>query len=131
MKVCLKCRAEKGEDDFYLRKADGYRFPTCRRCSIKIRPLATSQANQRKVKYDMTSEQYATLMAEQGGACAICLRPERLVRGGRVIALAVDHDHVTGKTRALLCASCNQSLGKFDDNPIFLRRAAEYLESWA
>lgn len=41
----------------------------------------------------------------------------------------VDHDHETGKVRALLCHQCNKSLGLANDNPDKLRSMAEYLET--
>lgn len=51
-------------------------------------------------------------------SCAICKHP----------ASHIDHDHGTGKTRSLLCLSCNQGLGRFKDSPALLRRAAAYIE---
>ena len=67
-------------------------------------------------------------MAEaQGYKCAICERPETEIRNGLVKHLAVDHDHATGKVRALLCAACNTGLGKFKDDPDVLKKAIAYL----
>jgi hypothetical protein len=36
----------------------------------------------------------------------------------------LDHDHETGTPRGWLCSRCNMGLGKFDDDPTRLRRAA-------
>ena len=55
------------------------------------------------------------------GPCWICGRASL----GR--RLAIDHDHVTGAVRGLLCGSCNRRLGA-TRNSEWLRRAAEYLD---
>lgn len=46
-------------------------------------------------------------------------------------SLARDHDHKTGYERGALCTKCNHVLGYVKDNPVLLRKAAEYLEMWA
>lgn len=76
-------------------------------------------------KYGITAAQYEQMLAEQGGKCAICGTKEE---GRGYEWLHVDHDHATGAVRGLLCALCNFGLGKFKDNPDWLRRAAEYVE---
>lgn len=85
--------------------------------------VALVRANQMKIRFGITVEQYDALEAKQGGLCAICRRP---CPSGR--KLAVDHDHLTGRVRGLLCMNCNQGLGKFDDDPGLLRAAEVYLE---
>jgi hypothetical protein len=42
-------------------------------------------------------------------------------------SLHVDHDHVTGAVRALLCFDCNAGVGKFRDDPTLLRTAGRYV----
>lgn len=79
-------------------------------------------------QYGLTPENYADLQTLQGGACAICNGPERAsAPDGNPKQLAVDHCHVSGQVRALLCSSCNRGLGLFQDDPVLLRKAAEYL----
>ena len=85
-------------------------------------------------KFGITSEDYKDMMEAQGGTCAICNGKnavrKRATFGNKpfTIALAVDHNHKTGKVRGLLCNSCNTSLGKFKDDITLLKRAIEYLE---
>jgi hypothetical protein len=76
-----------------------------------------------KKKFDLTAEQYESMLKNQNGVCAICEKPPGKRR------LAVDHDHKTGAVRALLCSNCNHVLGNGLDNPDILRKAAEYLET--
>jgi len=51
-------------------------------------------------------------------------------RTGRPRMLAVDHNHVTGQIRSLLCMSCNQGLGNFQEDLQRLKKAVSYLESF-
>nr|WP_284290868.1 ubiquitin-like protein Pup [Angustibacter aerolatus] len=55
------------------------------------------------------------------GTCPICRRS----LGERP---HVDHDHVSGAVRGLLCFTCNAGLGNFADDVARLRRAIEYVE---
>jgi hypothetical protein len=77
--------------------------------------------------FGLTSEDYERMHAEQSGVCAICFRPETMLRWGKNTPLSVDHCHETGKVRGLLCASCNQMIGKAGDSIELLRNAIEYL----
>lgn len=40
----------------------------------------------------------------------------------------VDHDHVTGTIRGLLCSKCNTLLGMAKDNIAILENAIKYLK---
>ncbi len=82
------------------------------------------RANQIKHHYGVTSAQYALLLAKNGGKCHICGGEEKTRGKSR---LSVDHDHVTGRVRGLLCGPCNKGLGMFRDNPFLLRCAATYV----
>lgn len=80
-----------------------------------------------KRRYGINIERYNLMLAEQGGTCAICDKPESNEIHGKVVSLAVDHDHATGEVRALLCSSCNRALGLFEDDPALLGKAREYV----
>ena len=78
-------------------------------------------------RYGITAVQYAELLKLGGGNCWICCHPPKSRR------LAVDHDHKLGRgkpesVRGLLCHKCNLGLQRFGDDPVRLRRAADYLE---
>ena len=66
------------------------------------------------------------MLAAQGGLCAICVRPESAghSRGKDARAhLAIDHDHVTGVVRGLLCLRCNHALERLETVPEWHRSA--------
>ena len=73
------------------------------------------------VKYNMNLKDYDKLFAAQNGICVICGNPPN----GR--NLCVDHNHITGEVRGLLCRNCNSALGLFGDSLDILVTAAEYL----
>lgn len=77
-------------------------------------------------KYGMTIAQYEGMLASQGDKCAVCGKPVNTING-RVVKMAVDHDHKTGRVRGLLCYSCNVVLGHVKDNPDILARLIDYL----
>ena len=80
-------------------------------------------------KFGISLSKYSEMLAQQGNKCAICGQPETHMRGGKVKALAVDHNHTTGAVRGLLCSDCNTGLGKFKDSRSVLKAAIAYLDS--
>lgn len=81
-----------------------------------------------RLKFDITLAEYGQMLLAQNGVCAICAQAETHTRNGKIKALAVDHDHETGKVRALLCGECNQMLGKAKENRETLLAAVDYLD---
>lgn len=79
-----------------------------------------------KKKYGLTMEDFAAMIVAQGNACAISKTPF-----GPGSKICVDHDHVTGRVRGLLCDSCNKGLGAFSDEVERLQSAIAYLVSHA
>ena len=82
-----------------------------------------------KTRYNITSEKYTEMLISQGGVCAICEQKETVQHNtsNRVQKLAVDHCHVTGKVRGLLCQDCNRGIAKFHDDTKILENAIKYL----
>lgn len=75
-------------------------------------------------KYGVTPEWYEAKLVENGGGCEICGRTEKIAGRNH----PVDHSHVTGKTRGILCHHCNVSLHKVETIPGWIQKAAAYLK---
>jgi hypothetical protein len=114
----------------------------CRKSNLLCRPFKKAETDMNRnsylfYRYGLRIEDYDELLLRQNGKCAICLHTprERLeeenTRGGNVPIeerlLAVDHDHLTGNARGLLCWSCNTGLGHFKDNIESMGLAISYL----
>lgn len=80
------------------------------------------------LKASYTLAELESLYASSNGVCQICGKPQTGFKNGGQKNLAIDHCHKTGKVRGLLCTKCNTALGKFNDDPSLLRKAAEYLD---
>lgn len=140
MKTCVKCKETKPLFDFGKHKnnKDGLRF-RCKECEKidrqqkRKKELEADYLGQRlkerasnlKRMFGLSIEEYDNKAKLQNNVCAICLK---VCKSGK--RLAVDHDHKTGNIRDLLCGNCNGGLGKFQDNPQLLEKAAEYLKKW-
>lgn len=76
-----------------------------------------------KTVYGMSRVEYDALLNKQQGRCAVCGTKE--VKG---IAkqMHVDHCHVSGKIRGLLCMRCNTALGWYEKNA---QAVINYLQS--
>lgn len=72
---------------------------------------------------DATYTGYLEKIVQQGCRCAICGCPINN-------RSPYDHDHQTGKARAVLCTDCNLSLGHVEAQRRFLDGASEYLHQW-
>jgi hypothetical protein len=116
-----------------------YRNKECRACGETFTPKAPSNlycSNECRGRnayyernYGITERDLKVMKMAQGNRCFLCGSEGFLIgKKGHHERLAVDHDHETGKVRALLCHNCNRALGLFKDNPGFLRRAAAYIE---
>jgi hypothetical protein len=78
--------------------------------------------NKLRQHYGIGSADYNRMLAEQDGRCAVC-RGESDGHG----ELHVDHDHVSGRIRGLLCASCNIGIGNLKDDAAIVLAAHAYL----
>ena len=86
----------------------------------KAKAKACTEASRVKRVYGLTSDQLEGLKAAQGNSCALCRKEVKLV---------IDHCHLTGEVRGLLCHHCNTGLGALGDSIGGLQRAIEYLKN--
>ena len=154
-KVCPECERELSLDSFRLRKT-GIPYAYCDPCQNKRsreayhnRKIENPEAHRArqlkgyewkrnhtttysknysrnsylKKKYGITLNDYEEILKSQNRVCAVC---QEFCNSGR--ALAVDHCHISGKIRGLLCINCNQGLGKFKDSIKLLDKAIDYLK---
>jgi hypothetical protein len=115
-----KRRVQQWRVDNLARYAD-----TQRRWTESGGKALSNRKSHLKRKFGLTPAEYEAKLADQGGGCALC---GRTPRPGR--QLDIDHDHKTGAVRGLICNTCNQGLGQFQDDPIRLAYAASYLLHW-
>lgn len=101
-------------------------------CALRCRKRSEVEKDRirRLAAYGLTLRDYEDLLASQGRVCAICKRPEgrRSTQNGKVMPLHVDHDHVTGEIRGLLCSRCNTAIGLLRDDVDVVSSAVDYLK---
>ncbi len=124
-KTCSHCKKDLPKNEFHKNKscADGL-SNSCRKCQnfsnrksyvkhLEKRLAAYKHYDRNvKAKSGLTTEEWDAKYYKQRGRCAICGKHQSQ-EGKR---LAVDHDHVTGKIRGLLCMCCNTKLGWLENN---------------
>jgi len=149
-KRCASCKQELPLESFRIlvtaRDAGRYRH-MCRDCERTYsRNYAEEHAEEvfeghLKRKYGISLAEYDVLMIVQEDLCAICRQPEkRRGSGGKVglrgpktdhiRRLAVNHDHITGQVRGLICHDCNVTMGFLNESPERLAQVLHYMESF-
>jgi hypothetical protein len=143
MKTCTRCKIQQPIEEFHLDR--GKSVAQCKQCKYLYnkeykrknwpRILGRRRSPEReyllKSKYGLSLEQYTTMLKNQNGVCAICNKPESYKdRSGNIGLLCVDHCHLSGQVRSLLCRRCNMAIGQFTDDPVVIQRAVNYLERY-
>lgn len=135
-KRCFMCNQEKLYSEFmpsaFIR--GDYRCRTCAtKRAYKWREKNVERYNiirkrgERKYllkNYGVTPKWYENKLRKQNYRCAICGSDSNGIMRNK---LDVDHDHITGKVRGILCNRCNTGLGQFKDNLQLMQKAIEYL----
>ena len=86
----------------------------------------TRKAYERKLRlkrFNLTSDDYINILSQQDNRCAICnICIDECSRD-----FNIDHNHVSGRFRGLLCILCNSGIGFFRDDTNILFSAISYL----
>lgn len=93
----------------------------------KCRQYRSSLSPERKLKiklrqYGLSVEEFLEIIDKQENKCAICGEKPKHNR-----KLAIDHNHITGQVRGLLCFKCNSSIGLLNEDVVILNKIIEYL----
>ena len=131
-RTCNKCGESKDlKTGFYKtgRKSDknpNNRHYTCKVCTkLRIKNTSRNYRNEHLIRqYGIDEAEYNRILKAQCHKCAVCGTDKP---GGKHKVFCVDHDHVTGKVRELLCKDCNIVLGIIKDSPEHLGRLIAYI----
>jgi hypothetical protein len=144
MKTCSKCGLDENDVVFPQRhgricnpclakgRRERYAAEPEWADKLKKRVVAFQKENPDSIRnthlkrYGISLKKYEEMLVVQGGVCAICKGPPT-GRGAASGVYYVDHDHVTGEVRELLCHGCNALLGYAKDDAEVMSRAAAYI----
>jgi len=144
-KVCASCKIRKSIEQFCVnnQQRDG-RHVYCRSCQSiinkqwRINNLSTARGccstwaksnpnnladKALKRNYGISLSDKIAIMESQDYKCAIC--GDELALGDKHTHL--DHDHITGKIRGVLCYRCNHLIGNCCEDSSILQSAIKYL----
>lgn len=147
MKVCNKCGVELLDGVNHTAAQTKWRSYTCKKCR-GIASARSYEKNKDKVNanskkwiknnpekrkaiykksfikktYGLTLEDVESMKILQENKCKIC--NTLFVKEPHI-----DHDHVTGKVRGLLCTKCNVAIGMFEEDEERLISAIQYLQN--
>lgn len=140
MKRCHDCHQEKPKSEFYVQRRNTktgkeYHYSKCKVCSLKdcknrYETLKDYKYKLKK-KYGLSWEEYLTIYNLQQGKCSICsifLEMPGNTNSEKLKAGVIDHDHISGNIRGILCSKCNIGIGQFQDNSEVLLKASLYLK---
>ena len=128
---CSKCNEILPVSQFHI-KSDKktnkyYRFNSpCKFCAHIGRNINYQKAYQRRIKYNLTQEEYDLMLKKQNYSCEIC----GIHKDDCPKELCVDHCHETGEVRGLLCNNCNSGIGFFMERQYVMKKAIQYLKSY-
>jgi len=135
-KFCKDCGLELSVKDFYKNSTGIMGLQSYCKTHDKERSKKAKQKRRQsslirfedylRQEYNITLAWYFRLLFRQECHCAICKTD---APGRNKQHFSIDHNHLTGQIRGLLCHSCNTGLGLFYDKVQSLQNSINYLES--
>jgi len=146
-RVCSICSEFKLWDAYSWKRSKRYKDkttkinqikqPKCKSCAhIETNKWRNNQSRERLKHlylmntYGLSYENFITMLGSQNYKCKLCYREIKSDIEGRRLksdSAVVDHNHITGRVRGILCNECNRGLGYFHDNKGTLMNAIKYL----
>jgi hypothetical protein len=137
--LCRRCNSGTGglkDNPVLLKKAFLWVQKEIKKEAVKSTPVTLKISLDRKYtlksRYELSVEQYQTLYTEQKGKCGICNKEfvncsnvSKNMRG--LGGINIDHSHISGKLRGLLCPQCNRSIGLLKDDPKIIKNAIDWI----
>lgn len=118
--ICRKCSSERSRQ-WALAHPEAKALSRARNMATELEREERRKATRKGIDPELV----ASYRKGHSGTCDIC----GCVPSGRRPWLYVDHDHMTGAFRGLLCGHCNLGLGHFADDTDRMRAAMSYLTS--
>lgn len=123
-KICNMCHILKKTEVFSINQTDtkGQKTtrPSCNACRKNIDGASMPMPEKKRMD-EIRPLKHSVF------CCPVC---EKRTIVDLTVRIVKDHDHDTGMGREWICDSCNTGLGRFKDNPDFLKSAIAYLQKF-
>ena len=119
---CRTCEKMKDKKEFHrISRGKATTQPDCKNCRSNYEFSRGLRRN-----YNLTVDEYNKMLLSQDDRCACCGSHKSEFKR----RLHVDHDHVTGEIRGLLCTLCNPLIGYAKEKIVRLVQATDYLQKF-
>lgn len=116
-KQCTRCQKWKHLKEFNAGKSVDRKRSQCRNCERDYKLM---------LRYGLTGKQIDDFWGRTH--CEICNNPFINYGVGTGRFKCIDHDHVTGMARGVICNACNAAMGYTGDSIAVMKKIIAYLK---